>query len=90
MLPEIKALIEGGQRLYSKNATAQGRVLIQRWTWIPYYIKLRFKVTGHLYQYIASLTTTHRPLKYDRGFKAFHSPFFKSLQPDPPSGSWTP
>ena len=32
VLPKIKALLEGGQRLYSKNATSQGRVLIQRWT----------------------------------------------------------
>ena len=36
VLPEIKALLEGGQRLYSKNATSQGRVLIQKRNWIPY------------------------------------------------------
>ena len=28
VLPENKALLEGGQRLYSKNAKAQGQVLI--------------------------------------------------------------
>ena len=30
MLPKIKALLEGGQRLYTKNATTQRIVLIQR------------------------------------------------------------
>ena len=90
MLPKIKALIEGGQRLYSKNATAQRRVLIQGRIWIPYQIKLCFKGTGNLYQYIASITTVHRPLKYDQDFKAFLSTFSKSRQPDPPSRSWPP
>ena len=32
MLLEIKALLEGVQRLYTKKRTAQGRVLIQRRT----------------------------------------------------------
>ena len=30
MMTEIKALLEGGQRLYTKIATAQGLVLIQK------------------------------------------------------------
>ena len=71
MLLKTKALLEGGQQLYPKNSTAQGRVLIQRLTWILYFIKNCFKGTSDLYQYIASLTTVHRPLKYDRVFKAF-------------------
>ena len=36
VLPEIKLLLEGGQRFFSKNATAQGQVLIHRRIWIPY------------------------------------------------------
>ena len=32
--PKIKVLLGGGQRLYSKNSTSQGRVLIKRRTWI--------------------------------------------------------
>ena len=89
-MPKIKALLKGGQQLYSKNATAQGRVLIQRRIWIPYQIKICFKGTGNLYQYTASLTIIHRLLKYDWGFKAFLSTFVKSHQPDTPSRSWPP
>ena len=29
MLPKVKALLEGGQQLYTKNATAQVRVSIK-------------------------------------------------------------
>ena len=90
MPPKIKALLERGQKLYYKNATAQGRVSIQRRTWIPYYIKLRFKGTGDLYQYIASITTVHITLKYERGFKAFSLNFVKSNQPNTPSRSCPP
>ena len=79
-MPKIKALLEGGQRRYYQNATAQKRVLIQRLIWIPYYIKLRYKGTENLYQYIASLTTVHITLKDDWGFKASPSTFFKSYQ----------
>ena len=90
MLPKIKALLEGGQRLYPKNYTDQGRVLIQRRIWIGCQIKIRFKGTGYLYQYIASITTVHRPLKDDRGFKYSPSTFVKSHQPNPPSFSINP
>ena len=89
ILPKIKAPLEGGQRLYSKNATPQGRFLIQRRIWIVYYIKIRFKGTVYLYQYTASLKIVYRPLKYDR-FKYSPSTFFKSHQPDPPSRYWPP
>ena len=44
--------------------------------------KICFKGTGNLYQYTAYLITVHRPLKYDRGFKALPSTFIKSHQPD--------
>ena len=90
MLPKNYVLLEGGQRLYPKNSTAQGRVLIQRRTWIPYYIKLRFKGTSDLYQYIASITTVHITLKYERGFKALSLNFVKSNQPNTPSRSCPP
>ena len=43
--------------------------------------KLSFKGTGDLYQYIASLTTVHRPLKYDRVFKASPSIFSNHTNP---------
>ena len=56
--------------------------------WVPNQIKLRFKGTGYLHQYTASLKTFHRPLKYDQGFKYLPSIFVKSHQPDPPSRSW--
>ena len=79
---KIKALLELGQRLYSKNATSQVLVLIQIRAWIPYQIKIRFKGTGDLYQYISFLTTVHRILKDDRGFKDFPSAFIKSHHSD--------
>ena len=59
VLTKCKALIEGGQQLYNKNATAQGIFFIQRRngyrtienlvTWVPVYF----------YQYRAYLTTIH-------------------------------
>ena len=36
VLQKIKALPKVGQQLYSKNGTAQVRVLIMRRIWIPY------------------------------------------------------
>ena len=71
VLPEIKVLLEGGQRFFSKNATAQGQVLILKRTWILYQIKISFKGTSDFHYYIASLKTVHRPLTDGRGFQAF-------------------
>ena len=79
---KMKALLEGGQLLYSKNAQSQGKGSIQIRIWILYQIKLLLKGTGNVYQYIFSLTTVYRPLKDDWGFKHFPSTNFISHQPN--------
>ena len=47
MLPKIKALLEGGQKLYTENATAQGRVFkfMDGLDTVP--DKIRFKSNGN-------------------------------------------
>ena len=75
LMPKFKAIIEGGQRLYTKNSTDQGIVYIQIWigyrtrdnlvTWLPV----------DFYRYRAYLTTTHWPLKVHRYFNATTSNF---------------
>ena len=74
-IPKIKALLEGGQQLYTKNATSQGLVIIQRRNGYLTRDKLVTLVPVDSYRYIEYLETIHLPLKGDRSFKAITSTF---------------
>ena len=78
MLPKIKVLLEGGQQLYTKNATSQGRFLIH--VRDGYRTRLDFItiLLVSFYQYIAYIKTSHYPLKDDQYFKHITSTFLKS------------
>ena len=78
MLPKSKALLEGFQQLYTKNDRTKGLVSIKRRYGYHNREKLVTRVLVDFYQYIAYLTTIHRPLKCDRCFKAITSAFFNS------------
>ena len=81
VLREFKALPEGYQQIYTKNATSQGLVFIQRQndyrtienlvTWLP----------ANFYWYRAYLTTINWPLKGNRSLNAIASTFF-TLHPN--------
>ena len=75
MLPKIKALLEGDQQLYTKISTAQIIVFIQRRDGYFTRYNLVTRVPVDFNQYIAYLTTTHRPIKGDRSFKPITSKF---------------
>ena len=84
MLPKIKALPEGVQGLYSKNATAQGQdveldTVLDKTSFQGY---RRFKLVYSLAH------NSPRPFKEGRCFKASLSAFVEFHQPDPPSCSW--
>ena len=81
MLPEIKGLLEGGQKLYTKNSTAQRLVFIQIQDGYRTREKLVTRVPVYFYQYIAYLEKIHWPLKFDRCFKSINSTF-STLQPN--------
>ena len=59
IFPKIKALLEGGQHLYTKNATAQGRFFILRMDGYCTRENLVTRLPVGFYQYIAYLTTFH-------------------------------
>ena len=78
MLPKIKALPEKVQQLYTKNATAQVIVLIQRQGGYRTRENLVTIVPVDFYHYISYLTTILWYLKSDRCFKAINSTFVTS------------
>ena len=56
MLSKIKALLKGGQKLYTKNATTQGLVFIERQDWYRTMENLFTILQVDLYRYIAYIT----------------------------------
>ena len=69
MLPKSKALLEGGQKMYTKNATAQGQVLIQRRTEYRTGWKLVTRVTAISISIYPLLQHFTEPLNMSGGSK---------------------